>query len=71
MNDLPLPETITPFPSSEAVGGLPTPKPLAELADDVSKAPIPLPLDRLMELAGTAGQTFPTPQPIDQLTNRS
>jgi hypothetical protein len=71
MNDLPIPESMTQLPSSETAVGLPTPKLLAELADSVGTAPIPSPLDPLMEVAGAAGQILPKPQPIEGLMNRA
>lgn len=71
MNDLPIPELITHLPSSETTGGLPTPKVLPELADGGGTAPIPLPLDRLIEVAGVSSQVLPKPQPIEGLVSRS
>lgn len=70
MQDLPVPEPMTKLSLSESVGGLPIPKALGERTDCGSETPVPLPLDRLMELAGTTAETFPVPQPLEQLTNK-
>lgn len=70
MHDLPIPKSITQLSSSEPIEGLPIPKALGEPADGVSEAPVPLPLDQLMELTQMATATaerLPVPQPIEQL----
>lgn len=70
MHDLPIPEAITKFLSPEPGGGLPIPKALGECTDGVNEAPVPLPLDQLMELAVSTNQILPVPQPIEQITNK-
>ena len=71
-NDLPIPRSTAQFPLPESIEGLPIPKALGEPTDGVSEAPVPLPLDQLMELAQIAtAQKLPVPQPIKQLTNKS